>query len=876
MTSPLQEIVVLLPCHSLEDFPTYHQGNEAASLLATYTAAWHPALLHAAGRLPNWHRADMLPAELEGRLLVVPPSSESWLPSDFVERTSEALAVVRGHEDRPALVNQLLEAAQVPPLELNADTQADTVADFFALGFCRLMVELLTRVMRYTTTIDETRLQADSLAAIEAALAHDTIEQEACLRRAFDLLCESRRYFFPVDPYLIDLTLVAGTTLGASLRHELAQPSPSNLLLCARDLELLAETEPASLAQLTDALQAGIACVVGGDYNEDALPLLPLEICREQILQGLAVYERILSCRPVVYARRRAGLTPWLPQLLCRTGFQAALHFTLDEGQFPTAYNGKVRWETPDGSVVEALAQVPHDANKPDPFIGLPRALGEAMDRDSAAVLVFAHWPGQVCPWYDDLRRGARFAPAVGQFVALDKYFQTTAGDAPTAEFRADEYRTPHLRQTVHHGGHDAISQWSQRQQTHAAASAAATSQLLKSVVLPNGTAESSAAATRRLAINPHTFAWQASDGDHAVQVPGLGFAKFPIATSGKRVKKQSTDAVADGHTLRNEFCEVVLSESTGGIQSLHDLRTRGNRISQQLAMRLPADPATASATWRDPDVTAEYSRMLVDEMAVTSAGPAVAEITSRGKLLAADDELLANFTQHTRLAAGSQLVELRIELDVKREPIGDPWLCYYCVRWALPDTEAAWYQAMGFRREPVFGRRFESPTLVEVESLRWRTAILTTGLPFHRRTAKRMIDTLLVVPGESARQFTVAVGIDLNQPFAAQAALLAPPVTVDLPADSPLPDHGWLFHVAAKNVLATAFESLPPNGFVARLHETAGSAGKICVQCYKPITTARLCDFLGGTLCELPVEHDKLWLELRPFEWTQLEVQFA
>ena len=53
-----REVVLLLPCHSLEDFPTFHTGPEASGLLAAWTVAWHPRLIAMTERLPLWHRAD--------------------------------------------------------------------------------------------------------------------------------------------------------------------------------------------------------------------------------------------------------------------------------------------------------------------------------------------------------------------------------------------------------------------------------------------------------------------------------------------------------------------------------------------------------------------------------------------------------------------------------------------------------------------------------------------------------------------------------------------------------------------------------------------------------------------------------------------------
>ena len=47
---PYQELLILLPCHSLEDFPTYHDGDDSQSLLANWSALWHPELIASAGQ----------------------------------------------------------------------------------------------------------------------------------------------------------------------------------------------------------------------------------------------------------------------------------------------------------------------------------------------------------------------------------------------------------------------------------------------------------------------------------------------------------------------------------------------------------------------------------------------------------------------------------------------------------------------------------------------------------------------------------------------------------------------------------------------------------------------------------------------------------
>ena len=42
----------------MEDFPIHHRGHEAANLLASWTALWHPALIASAGEMPGWHQTD--------------------------------------------------------------------------------------------------------------------------------------------------------------------------------------------------------------------------------------------------------------------------------------------------------------------------------------------------------------------------------------------------------------------------------------------------------------------------------------------------------------------------------------------------------------------------------------------------------------------------------------------------------------------------------------------------------------------------------------------------------------------------------------------------------------------------------------------------
>ncbi|MEC7445824.1 MAG: hypothetical protein VX500_05860, partial [Planctomycetota bacterium] len=85
----LQPSIILLSCHSLDDFPVYHQGDEASSLLASWTSLWHPELLSASEAIPTWSRIDDPPEDCGQRVIVAPQVSYSELPTGFAARVSD-------------------------------------------------------------------------------------------------------------------------------------------------------------------------------------------------------------------------------------------------------------------------------------------------------------------------------------------------------------------------------------------------------------------------------------------------------------------------------------------------------------------------------------------------------------------------------------------------------------------------------------------------------------------------------------------------------------------------------------------------------------------------------------------------------------------
>jgi alpha-mannosidase len=930
---PYAELAILLPCHSLEDFPVYQEGPEAEGLLAAWSALWHPALLASAQRLPTWYRADSPPDEASDRLFVIPGSSEPLLVAGWTSRAhDERSCVVRKTPSRDDILAAALAGLPEAPA-----VERELAADFLALGVCYLLVELLTRQMRYMSNIDEIHLRNQAVAAATAACEGRTAEAREKLRNCFDVLTEARERFYPVGAYLIDLVLVAPTTLGNSLRAELLDPVPKNVLIPGELVERLGDGQPDTLSALTQALEAKQISLVGGEYSEDELPLLPVESIRHELARGLAAYQRVLGHRPGVYGRRRFGLSPLLPGLLSSAGFCGALHFTLDEGHFPQASQCKTRWEDLDGGSIDALSRLPLDASKVESVLSYPRKMGETMDRDHVATLVFAHWPGQTSPFFQDLRRMAAYAPALGKFATLDDFFQKTDRPGELTKFRADQYRAPYLRQAIIREEPNPLSRTADRHRhrlrAESAQAMAALADMLagkrvapqidladiEASALPKGAAEGAAAALAEklgatplasgepspehgyLVLNPQPFsrrevvtlpgadrvpaaggAVAAAQGNGnathvAIEVPPMGFAWIaagtaPAPAERRKTKPKSTDKEL---AINNEHVQVVMSRETGGIRSVYDAQQRGNLLSQQLAFRLPPPKPKPGDLWRDPDADSGYSKMVARSVEITAAGPAYSEITSTGELVDPEDKRIAAFTQRVGLARGSRVALLDIELDIDLPPRADPWNSYYACRFAWGDESAELHRSVGLTSQVTDARNLEAPYFVEIRAAKTRATILTGGWPYHRRVGTRMLDSLLIARGETRRRFRLGVVAGLAHPAEHAPALLDPPAVVPCSA-GPKASSGWLFHLDARNVVATHWEAVDEGGgitgFRVRLWETEGRNGRVHLRLFRPPVAARRVDFAGQTVTDLTIEGDTIAVDFSPFEWLEVE----
>ena len=945
------EIIILIPSHSLEDFPSELSEKPAASLLNVFAVAWHPALLLETRAIPFWRRCDSILMDQPGRLVFVPQACDDTATSEWLQAAQSCgSAVVRGQHDRKEML-----AAALGLLDSVPAIDEDLVADFLAFGTTWLLTELLTRHMRNFSSPDEVRLKNEILAAANAAVTDEKELARKHLKHAFEILLECREKFYPVSCYLIDLCLAGPTAAFPALESLLASEVPSNVLLSAQDLETIREKSPSTVDQLRDAWQAKRTDLVGGDWREGCTQLSGMNSILWSLERGRHSYHAQLGQVLTVWGRRRFGVNLAMPQLLKRSGFAAGLHFVMDDGIYPDDEKTRIPWTGQDSTVVDAYSRIPLAGDSASSFLRFPVRMAESMDHDHVAAVAFARWPDLRMPWLDDLRRMAKYAPVLGKFVTFAEFFATTDTRDHYSDLRSNDYLSPFLVQAVARQEDRPISRYrealARRNQFDRAEWCGAMASLLRGQPvqradsieervelagpdlpttpdesLAGDLAQFEASAARKLApilvgepgrkgvllLNTLSFArrvvadWPVGlplppiEGSVVavqsaaerpvvvVDLPPSGFVWLPgdRPTASLPAPKQREGAWVEGSSLGNEFVEIRVSPETGGIADLRTAGLIGNRLSQLLAYRFPTARTVKTGEGDDAEEeTTYYSVPVCDQQRIVSGGPAVAAIETSGRLLDPQNHarVLAEFRQTVRVWRGRPMVEVEFDITPSKPLEGEPWTNYFGVRWAWKNEDAALTKGVLQAAQPVLGERIEAPDYIEIADESQRVAILTSGLPFHRRTGPRMLDTLLLVAGEPTGPRTMRIVLD--QPFPMQAALSAttPPVIVPVdrgPAASG--PSGWLFHLSAKNVVLLKILPLSEEtaavstsgGCKLRLLETEGRAMTFKLLAFRSPTKARQPDFRGQTLNTLGIDPDGgVIVEIAAYEVCEVEL---
>jgi alpha-mannosidase len=860
---------LILPCPRLDDFPTHLTGDRAAELLAGWTALWHPALLDALGGIPTWRTSDDLPdpSEFDGELVVLPETSRLRMSADWPDRFRATAPKnpppVEATASREKTVAAVLEAAGLTDKNL----PSELVGDFLALGHAHLQVELLTRAMRYSSVLDTELFENAAVAAARAAVSGDTHAMREELARAFDLLADARNHVYSVDFYVVDVTLVAPTTLGDELRAKLEFDVPTNVLASGELLEQLAEQHPATLAELRRAIEAGTTCVIGGTYHTNISSFASPDTWLDEINRAQQVAHQHLQRDYQVFGLFHTAFSPILPGLLVNTGFAGALHASFDGGRLPQTEQVKTWWGSGDRGAIQALAPRPLDTSRPETWLKLANKIGDTIATDHVATILLAGWPGAGSEYYDDLRCAARYGPVLGKLVTLEEYFRITREPDDWTKFHTREYPA---RSSAELGPNPISAQVdSFRRDVNDAHRQLADG--LASVIGATNDARN-AQPKNAVVANPWNFpctkliedARESSlnhDRPCAIpEIPGWGFATFAAAAPTASI------AMAEDRVLRNERLEVTISEATGGIQSIRTYHDRSTRISQRLVFH------------RGRNASSQDSQMVAEHVRVTRNDALFGEIESTGRLLDSAGEPLCGFTQRVRIARGMPAVFVDVSLEPHRRPDGDLWRSYYASRLACADDAITVRRGGHWMGYETGRERIESPEWVEITDTTGPITCLAFGLPYHRRASPSWLDTLLVVAGEEGRQFKFALAVDETYPLHAALGLAtssqAPLMT--LPTEPPA-SRGWFLHIGARNVVATHLERMAgtPERLRVRVLETEGRATTTTLTAFRAFTAAQITDFRGNSTAVLSVSNGRIEFDVEPHAWIQIEAEW-
>ena len=327
---------------------------------------------------------------------------------------------------------------------------------------------------------------------------------------------------------------------------------------------------------------------------------------------------------------------------------------------------------------------------------------------------------------------------------------------------------------------------------------------------------------------------------------------------------------------LQNEFFEAKFDTVTGMLRSVFTPGNRYNRLSQQLAFRFPKE-ARSKDTRDTNDMNFGYSIPVADSVTVVQSGPITGCLKVKGRLVAPSGEILAAFTMAWQIRRQSRVLECSVKIEPNVELTEPQWDSYFGLRFAWSDNSLELRGGINHAAYPISMDRIQAPLFVDLRGEQQSLTFLTPGLPFHRRFDERKLDTLLVVKGESAREFRFGIGVDIKNPTISAISFLADEYDFKPTADMGSPSSSWLFYIEAKSVIALTWEPVVDSetgGITAIrtiLQETEGHRIRFSLRSFLPIIKAAATDLFGAEIKDLTVKEDGVVIEMHEYEMLPL-----
>lgn len=908
----MKQLALLLPS-KLAQAPE-SDVSLAASIVAGYSALWHPHLLDGAHFLPRIADVANPPAGDE-RIFLAPKSvfesADALIQSELTAPGTKLLRI--DSESPDDVFGALARECELP------DGDASLLADFHAVGYAYLGMQIFLRNLGYPEKLEEQLVWDEIQSAIEHARSGDVESARNGLASACDVLSGNRQSAYPATINWVDVALTRADNLSA-VTDRLQIPAKVNLLLASRELESLTDQQ---ITKLKHDITNQSAEVLTGRCTDRPILLLPYCSVVWELERSLKTYREKLGKDADCFAGRASSMFADLPQLLMKMNVRYALHAAFDGGRVPVLRGPKLHWTSSDGSVAEALCRSAIDAGPSAGGLKLFARLAASCLEDRSPTLLLTHWIDRVAPWYHHLLRIAGHADVFGKFETFSEYFLNASLPETSTITRQEEYGVPiptsanpisrwrdhHRRRHQFDAGRSLLALASMADGAPGPDSTEAVDRLefdedhasvptedwrrnagerLKASVCP----PTEPAHPGYLIVNPCSFPRRVGvtlegidpslttdsvvravdpitgGADLVVDLPGWGYAwipKTPLPKSGTSDEPSNEDKplekLVHRHRIRNAQVELEIDSKTGGLRGIWPRRNLYSRLGCQLihSNGLPAR-ATSVETTHD--------------------GRVRGEVTARGVLLGPTrrDER-GQFVVRYQLWRGRPILRIDVDIELARELEGSPEENYVALRWAWPDEKSVILTSSGPTMQSNYTEELLATEFLEVREQSLATNILTAGVPFHRRRSARIADSLLMVPGEQSRSFTFWVGIEPADPFRlAQAESW--PVLVQPTDHRPVGGEstGWWAKLSGDAVLAITSVVEPGDAPRIRLRvaETGGSSARAELQFQRPVTDSLLTTFVGETIYDLHLEDDQLPIHFSGFEIQQIEATLA
>jgi hypothetical protein len=457
---------------AIEDFPKGIGSALALDYMMAWTSVWDPRLLAICNAIPEWRRCDTSGLDIEDALLVCPEASIAKLDQPLQERLrlGRNQLVPSSRRPRSEVVRSLLDAqsnhaAEPAGSERSICGQPDDACcmleDFYAFGYTILQVQCMARKLRYSFNIDWMAVGEQILSAARASVKQDASETDRWLAAAFDSLSQERDRYCSQQGHLLELLLLASSTLGDSLSHSLETDRPITLYATTQILKQWQQKNSAAWTKLVARLEDKTACIAGGMREELLHPWLPEDaLIRELALAREDCNE--LGISPArVWMRFSPAMSTNLATVARQFGFDGAIIAPLGGGTLPKKEHAKVRWQgTGQQGGIDCILGHVLDVADCETLLNLGSEMAQQLDYHQVPTLILAHWPGMTNPAFQDLLRATSRTPALGKWIDAGSYFSTTAQPYWSDTFTSLDFQHPLPKQPFEiHSLHLKISQ---------------------------------------------------------------------------------------------------------------------------------------------------------------------------------------------------------------------------------------------------------------------------------------------------------------------------------------------------------------------------------------------------------------------------------